>query len=69
MIAVIPVKGVSIAERKSVRRRRRSVSRSLKQRASMSILSISRTIRVREVEAVENGPVNAGECPTYLGVF
>jgi len=55
MIAVIPVKGVSIAERKSVRRRRRCVSRSLKQRASMSILSISRTIRVRE-----GGPLKMG---------
>jgi len=66
MIAVIPAKSVAIAERKSVRRRRRCMSRSLELRASMSI---SRTIRVREGGAVENGVVNAGECPTYLGVF
>jgi hypothetical protein len=66
MIAVIPVTSMLIAERKSVRRHRRRVSRSSKQRTSMSI---SRTSRVREGGAVENGAVNVGEYPTYLGVF
>jgi hypothetical protein len=65
MIASHPCEEHIIAERKSMRQRRRCVSRSLKKDINVNFTDdpSSRT------GSVKNGLVTAGECPTYSGAF